>query len=509
MRLAGSLALTILALVACSPAAAPAPSLAGPVAPQLPPRAPATAPEPPLPPLHADLGAWIDGYVSSFGRSWGEAYAMQGYVAVAHGGKIVFGKAYGHADKERAAEANAQTRFRIGSVTKPFTSIAIMQLAERRRVSLEDSIRKYVPEMAPAAEKVTLHYLLTHASGIPSYTDDESLMKRRDQPHTTAQMLASFKDAPLAFAPGEKFAYSNSNYYLLGVVIERVSGQSYEDYLRDHVLRPAGMSRTSTVDAATAPNSAVGYTTDADEAVVRVGPIDMSVPFAAGALRSTVDDLVAWDRALAGDTLLSVASKKQMHTAHRDDYACGWQRSTEAGELVLSHTGGIDGFTAYVARVPSKRLFVVALSNTDAFPAGRVGRPALTMALTGEKLEPPIEREVVAFDAAVVAGIAGEYVLSDASRQAMTGKLPPAVLASVEGLSITQERDAVFMKPSGQGRLRVYQAKDGGLFTKRAGVELRPLPSSARGKPVKELRLVQGALDLGYERAPVAKKPTR
>jgi CubicO group peptidase (beta-lactamase class C family) len=496
------LLLASLLLGAC--AEAPSPAVAPPPSAAPPPSSAAPAPPPPpaSPPYGSaeQLGGWIDAYVAAFGSHWGEAYAAQGYLEVAQDGHVIFEKAYGKADREHGKAAGPDTRFRIGSITKQFTATAILQLEKKGLLKVEDPVRKYLPDYpAPAGDKVTIHHLLTHTAGIPSYTDDEELMKARDKPKTRAEMLAVFKDKPLEFEPGQKHRYSNSGYFLLGVIIEKVSGKSYEEYLQDNVLRPAGMTRTSTVDAPDAPDTAVGYTVGPDEALAPSRPIDMSIPFSAGALRSTARDLLAWDRALLGEAVLDEASKKRMFTPFKDDYAYGWTVSEVASKTMVSHSGGIDGFSSFIARVPSEKLVVVALSNNEGFAADKMARPAVEMALTGKKIDPRPERAITAIGADLVKSLSGEYAITDESRKELDAKVPAKVVEAVLTLSVATLDDKLYFKPAGQPRLFLFRGEDGALFTKRSGIEIVAEPATA-GAPVKALELRQASLKIHYVR---------
>jgi len=486
--------LLVVSVLACAP-----PPAGPPAAPAPAPAAPASSPD-------EKLGAWIDAHVSAFGKRWGEGYAFSGYLAVARDGEIVFGKAYGKADREKGLAATPSTRFRIGSLTKQITAAAILKLAEQGKLRVDDPIRKHLPEAPPSWEKITIHHLLTHTSGIASYTVDAELMKERDKPHTQAQVIARFRDRPLEYEPGSRFAYSNSGYFLLGVILERVSGTTYEAYLKEHVLRPAGMTRTSTVDAPDAPDTAVGYTVGDDDEVVRAKVPDMSLPFSAGALRSTAADLVAWDRALAGTAVLGEESRRRMFTVEKSTYAYGVNRSVLAGHDVLSHTGGIDGFTAYFARALDARWAVIALSNNDSFEAKTVGAPALEMALTGRAVAPPEERAVAPLDPAFAARVTGEYRLTEDSKKRLAEKVPKEIIDSAVGMTISFEEGRLFMKPSGQPRVRVFRGADGVLFTKRDPLELLLSPPDA-ASPVTAVTLRQSGIEGRYERAPAPDRP--
>ena len=246
----------------------------------------------------ADLASWIDAYAGGFGKEWGPAFAPTGYLLVAKDGVPIVSRAYGTANPKTGAAIGPSTQFQLGSVTKQFTAVAVLQLAEKKRVNLTDSIRTYVAGLPPEFDAVTLHHLLTHTSGIANYTEDGELMATKDERLPRARVVASFAAKPLAFRPGEKFEYSNSNYFLLGLVIEKASGKTYEEYLQANILGPANMPRSSTTFDAHTFDAAAGTSVDDYEKVSAVHGWDTPLPFAAGALRSTPIDMLAWDRAL-------------------------------------------------------------------------------------------------------------------------------------------------------------------------------------------------------------------
>jgi CubicO group peptidase (beta-lactamase class C family) len=489
MRLApfGLLLLASQLLAACAEEPQPVP----PPAPAPPPATAALAPPAPPPPYGSaeQLGGWIDAYVSAFGARWGEAYAAPCYLALGEGGKVLFERAYGKADRARGIVADADTRFRIGSVTKQFTATAVLVLEKKGLLEVQAPLRKYLPEYPATGDRITLHHLLTHTSGIPNYTDDAGLMKRRDRAMTHAEMLATFDDKPLQFEPGSQHRYSNSNYFVLGMIIERVSGRSYEDFLQENVLRPAGMTRTSTLDAPDAPDTAVGYDVGPDESIMPAKPIDMSIPFAAGAIRSTAKDLLAWDRALAGEAILDEASKARMFTPFKDGYAYGWMVEQMEGARVVGHPGGIDGFSSYIGRAPEKHLAVVALCNSDGFDASSIGRPALRMALSGKRVDPVVERAVFPVEAARIKSIVGDYTITDESKKDLEAKVPAPVVQSVLTLTFTAESDRLRFKPAGQDALPVFGGEGGALFTKVAEVDFAVEPGDMPGGPAKGVTL--------------------
>ena len=218
-------------------------------------------------------------------------------VAVVKDGRLVLARGYGYADLENSVPASAETIYRLGSITKQFTSLAIMQLAEAGKLSVDDELTKFLPDYPVQGHKVTIHQLLNHTSGIKSYTSLPNFFRTARQDLSHGDMLALFKDLPFDFEPGIKMQYNNSGYYLLGLVIEKASGQSYAEYLTEHIFRPLGMHATRYGDTRPLiPHRAQGYKRSLGE-LVNDDPISMTAPFAAGALVSNVLDLVKWHQA--------------------------------------------------------------------------------------------------------------------------------------------------------------------------------------------------------------------
>jgi CubicO group peptidase (beta-lactamase class C family)/formylglycine-generating enzyme required for sulfatase activity len=423
--------------------------------------------------------------VSSFGKTWGEAEAFNGYLAVAHGGDVVFAKAYGKADRETGAPADLDTRFRLGSLTKPFTAIAILQLEERGLLRIDDPVRKYLPELPAVVAPVTLHHCLTHTSGVPPLPDDEALVAETGRPHPVAKALASYEGKSLRFAPGERFEYSNAGYTILAAIIERVTGQSYEVYVQQHIFGPAGMPRSTTVSVPSPPGTAVGYALDARDAISVAPPISY-VTFGCGAILSTPRDLIAFDRALAGNVLLADASKRRMLAPEKDvgaliptpsRYALGWFVFRDGDHDVFWHGGGVNGFDADFARVPDANLAVVVLSNVEgSFSMVRkVATGAREIALTGRSLAPAAERAVGTLSAAQLAELVGDYAMDRPSVAALEPKVSKEALDAWAGVSLTADEGRLLMTFSGRSEsAEVFRGVDGTLFTKRSGWELVP-----------------------------------
>ncbi len=292
---------------------------------------------------------------------------LHGIVALGRSGDVVVLRALGD---ERSA--GPDTRFAIGSVTKPLTAACVLALVDRGALALGASARAYVPEL-PAG--ISIEHLLAHTSGLASYTDAPDLRRARGARHDAAEILARILAAKPGFAPGSRFSYSNSNYFALGLVVEKVTGRPYQDALRTLVLAPAGMTRT-TLSAAPDGDEARGHTPLDGGARAPAPAVDPSFSYAALGLRSTARDLFAFDRALGGD-LLATSTRARMAAPGPGGYGLGWDVRREAGHDVLSHEGGIDGFSAYFARLPDLGLAVAVLLSTDAFEAGQPSAPAI------------------------------------------------------------------------------------------------------------------------------------
>jgi CubicO group peptidase (beta-lactamase class C family) len=488
--------LLLVATTSCAPASVPTttvvrPSVAVPAVPE--PR----------------LGDAIDAYVAGFGRNWGDSFAFSGYVAVARDGQLVFGKGYGHADRNWGIVAGPDTRFRIGSTSKSFTAIAIMQLEEKGLLRLEDPVRKYLPELPPMADPVTLHHCLTHTSGLPPLPDDDALVAETGQPHPVASAFASYKDKPLMFPPGARFEYSNAGFTVLAAILERVSGQSYEAYMREHVFGPAGMARTTTVSRPSPPpETAVGYDVD-PRGNISVAKDPWYVLFGCGAIISTANDLIAFDRALSGTLLLGHASKQRMFTPERDvggivqtpsRYGLGWLVSEDAGHQVLWHPGGIHGFETSFARVPDAKLTVVVLSNRfdDLGLVGKIAEAAREEALTGTAPAPMEEPVAGPLDASTVTALAGDYGVDARSRAVLLAKFTPDVVDRWAGLSLTAENGHLFVTVGEPGP-EVFRGADGMLFAKQDDLRLTVERDSAgRTRAVTLTRAHPGGLSVRY-----------
>jgi CubicO group peptidase (beta-lactamase class C family) len=326
-------------------------------------------PSAPSPTPNTAAAARIDAYLT------GELKARRfsGAALVAQRGVVLLRKGYGLADQAQGVPNRPETQFRIASLSKQFTATAILLLQARGKLSVDDPICRYLASCPDAWRPITIRMCLTHTSGIPNLADGD--IADYSQPLTPAQLLALIQAKPLDFTPGARFEYSNAGYNALGVVVERVSGEPYARFLRDSIFAPLHMDATGyDVNHPPLPSHATGYTTWGRPADY----FDISLPFAAGGVASTVDDLYRWDRTLAAGMLLPASAEADMLgpqvplcppgcPAHvqRQGYGYGWYAGDEAWGPVQYHFGDLLGYRALIARYPRQDAVVIVLANLE------------------------------------------------------------------------------------------------------------------------------------------------
>src|SRR5687768_8808019 len=289
-----------------------------------------------------------------------KAERFSGAILVARDGKVLVSKGYGMADVENDVPNTPETRLRLAPTTKQFTAAAVLLLQERSRLSVQDSVCKHVAPCPEAWQPVTIHHLLSHTAGVPNFTNFNEFpdyMKTKREPTTVEALIGRFRDRPLDFKPGEKWIYSNSGYVLLGHVIEKVSGKSYESFMRENIFEPLKMTSTGYDHTdEIVKRRAHGYAPGPDGGVINASYLDMSIPFSAGALYSTVGDLYLWDQALYGEKILKKSSLDAMFTAVRNEYGYGFGVNKLFNRRLAAHGGGIEGFSTSIHRFPDERV---------------------------------------------------------------------------------------------------------------------------------------------------------
>jgi len=334
-------------------------------------------------------------------------------VIVVKDGKTMLRKAYGVADTAGMKPMDAGMVLRLGSITKQFTAVSILMLAEEGKLALTDDITRFFPDYPTRGKKITVEHLLTHTSGIASYTSraDYPLTMGRDV--TVAQMIDSFKNDPLDFEPGTAYRYNNSGYFLLGAIIEKVSGMPYAKFVEQRIFVPLGMKDTAYegFERSKTPHAA-GHT-QGTQGYEHSAPLSMTQPYAAGSLVSTVDDLARWDAAVSQGKLLKPASWQRAFTSYTladgkpTGYGYGWQIAQLQGAPTVAHGGGINGFSTYALRLPEQKVFVAVLSNADGGLAnpGVVASKAAAIAIG----KPFREFKEITLDAATLDRYVGVY----------------------------------------------------------------------------------------------------
>ena len=327
-------------------------------------------------------------------------------VGVARAGEPLFVGTFGLADLEHNVPVIRDTVFRLASITKQFTAAAVLRLAEDGKVSLDDRLSRFVPEL-PQAGQVTLYQLLVHTSGIPDYAEDPAGVRTKSVARTPAQMvewIAGLKPQ-FHFDPGTRWAYSNSNYVLLGVVVERVSGQSLAAFFAERLSRPAGLTATTFDEPRDVVlNRSQGYRRDKGSGGVYVNAdwISPTIPGAAGGLRTTVDDLLRWSHALFSGRVLAPVTVTRMVSAGKlgdgrttksgmpdewqrglnSDYGMGvFVTDTSVGRRIW-HAGDIDGFSTWLAHYPDVDVTIAVMQNSE---SADIDQSALHDALFGQK----------------------------------------------------------------------------------------------------------------------------
>jgi len=411
-------------------------------------------------------------------------------VIVTRDGQTVFRKAYGMADAAKGVALTPETSMRLGSITKQFTAAGILMLAEEGKLTLNDDITKFLPDYPTRGKSITIEHLLTHTSGIVSYTGKQGFGAMMNQDTPVPKMIDFFKNDPLEFEPGSVHKYNNSGYFLLGAIIEKVSGQPYATFVEQRIFVPLGMTQTAYEghERVKGPRAA-GHTktpTGFDASM----QISMSLPYAAGALVSTVDDLARWDAAISAGKVLKADSLKKAFTPYtlttgkRTGYGYGWGVGEIRGMPVIDHGGSIPGFSTFALRLPEQKLYVAVLTNADS------GLPsAETLALKAAAIaagNPYPELKAIKLDAKLLDAYAGSYKIDDKNTR-----------------TFTREKDQLVMERNGRGKTVVTPFSDKEFFIENslttvefgrdAKGALSQVTLKGRGEPVVHARIAPAA----------------
>jgi D-alanyl-D-alanine carboxypeptidase len=362
-----------------------------------------------------------------------------GCVLVAQSGTPLLRQGFGLADREWHVAHVPTGKFRLGSLTKQFTATAILQLAERRKLSLEDEISRFFLQAPAHWRGVSLLHLLTHTSGIASHTSIPGFFAQQARlDRTPEELIALTSDAPLQFAPGSRFKYNNTGYVLLGHVIEAVGGRTYEDHIKAEILEPLGLAATGyDHDELILPERVQGYRYE-DGKFENAAFLAMSVPFAAGGLYSTPDDLMIWQKALRDGKPIGARSLDLMFTDHGHGYGFAWGIQQQFSRRHFVHAGGINGFSVVISLYPGEDLLVLVLANIQGAPVQKIAHD-----LAAEFFGLGADARQVVLDPALLADYVGAYRLADG-----------------EILQVVQEGSRLFIESAARPRLELVAEDD-------------------------------------------------
>jgi len=418
-----------------------------------------------------DLSQKMDTLISAYTKQ----YKFNGVVFVAKGGNILLQKGYGYKDFANKKFSDPKGIFQLGSITKQFTSTVILRLQEQGKLNVQDKLSKYIPDF-PSGNQITIEHLLTHTSGIYNYTDDNKFLNNESLKHVElSRMISMMESKPLEFKPGSKFRYSNSNYVLLGYIIQKVTGKSYEDVVRQLIFSPLQMTHSGfDFKNLKDTNKVVGYLAF-DKSLQLIAPlVDSSASFAAGALYSSVEDMYKWDRALYTGKVISQASLEKAYTPRLNKYGYGWFIDSVNGKRIVQHNGGIFGFTADFLRIHADDICIVVLCNKSENLTSIT--KGLTNILYGLPYEIPQERQSIQLSEEELKQYVGEYWINNELK----------VNVSLEGRQLKGQM-------TGQPKVDLFAQRKDLFFLKVVDAQLEFTRDSS-GKVVKVIMYQGGAM---------------
>src|SRR5688572_22452482 len=413
-------------------------------------------------------------------------------VLVARDGKVLYKKGFGYADLKVKVPVIPDTKFRIGSVTKQFTGAAILKLQENNLLSVNDKLSKFIPDF-PRGDEVTIHQLLTHTSGIHSYTGKADFISRVTKTISPDSLILYFKSDPYDFNPGDRFLYNNSGYFLLGYIISKVSGKTYDAYLKETFFDPLGMTNTGVHYAGIKlEQEAKGYTKKGDKYEESLD-WDMSWAGAAGALYSTVDDLLKWNQALYAGKVISEKSLKSALTPvvlngkaePPGKYGYGLGLSSYRGTDIVGHSGGLHGFLTHLSYYPKEKMSVVMFTNTSD-PEINFDPNKIAEAYLWNKLDSQSSF--------------AQSQVKPANLEQFTGRYE---LLNVGVLTVTTAEDKLFAQLSGQPKFEIFPSSEYEFFWKVVDARLKFIKDE-KGQ-ISQAILYQGEAELKAQKLPEEK----
>lgn len=438
-------------------------------------------------------------YLDSIGAGLGPGAQPSGVVSLSAGGDVIYERSFGYADLAREERNDEDTKFRIGAITAQFTAAAVLRLVQAGKLATSDPISKFLPDYPGPGRAISVHQLLSHTSGLPNYSNRPELGARRGTAITPRELLELFWAEPLDFEPGRDFGYSDSDYVVLGLIIEKVTRQSYAEHMREALFEPFDLDDTQVGSPESSEDAARGYSAAPDGGLVPAIGFDDSILYAAAGVRSTVQDLQRWHDALQEGDVLEPELEERSLRVVQNHYAYGWFVREQRGFQVLSHPGAVEGFVSHFARVPELDLSIVVLMNNSSVDATSIADAALGIAL-GEAIEPLPRQSSVALDPSVPPRITGTYRLSESSaKQLAAHKIPKAALFAMRSVRVFQGEGGLYFKPQGQAAVLMV-ATGRGRFVLVGGKAKIEVPLDPGDAPATRLLLDQGPLHAEFER---------
>ena len=438
-------------------------------------------------------------YLDSIGAGLGRGAQPSGVVSLSAGGDVIYERAFGFADAARETQIDEDTQFRLGAVSAQFTAAAVLRLVQAGELALTDPISRFLPDYPGPGAAITIRQLLSHTSGLPNYLNRPELSARRKDVFTPHELLELFWAEPLDFDPGRDFGYSDSDYVVLGMIIEKVTKQSYAEHMREALFEPFDLDDTDAAVPESAKDVARGYSAGPSGDLVAAEGFHDSILYAALGVRATAHDLLEWHDALQEGDVLEPELEEQSLKVVKNHYAFGWFVRQQRGHTVLGHSGALPGYATHFARVPELDLCIVVLMNNSSIDPASIGDAALGIAL-GEPIAPLPRETSVTLDPSVPPRITGTYRLSEASAKQLTArKIPKQALFAMRSVRIYQDGDKLLFKPQGQAAVPMV-ATGRSSFVLVGGKAKIEVPLDPGDAPATRLVLDQGPLHAEFER---------
>ena len=368
---------------------------------------------------------------------------------VAVNGEIIYHRAFGMANMELNVKNRPEMVFEIGSITKQFTAVSILMLMEQGKLNLDDDITKYIPDYPTHGHTISIHHLLTHTSGIKSYTSMEKWRNEWRKDFTPIELIDFFDNEPMDFAPGEEWLYNNSAYFILGYIIEIASGQTYEEFLEKNIFKPLSMSSSYYgSQSEIIPNRASGYQRDG-ETIINAEYLSLTQPYAAGSIMSTVSDLFIWNRAIRLNKLISKESKElaftnyTLNNGENINYGYGWVINEIKGSPTIEHGGGIFGYQTNSIYLPEEDVFVAVFANSDFHDPSTVSTRMAAIAINKPY---PSPKDYITVKPEKLEKLVGVYEFEDSATRI-----------------ITLDSNQLYSQRTGSTKFKIHPVK-GGIF---------------------------------------------